>query len=50
MIQLDLQDMAVIGLIMLFSATVMPRLGAWFCRKHSDFKKACDEFERNFYR
>ena len=50
MIHLDLLDMAVLGLITLFSATVVPRLAAWLCRKHAEFKKACDEFERDLRR
>ena len=50
MIHLDLLDVAVLGLIVLFSATVVPRLAAWLFRKHAEFKKACDDFERNLYR
>lgn len=50
MIHLDLLDMAVIGLIVLFSATVVPRLAALLGRKHAEFKKACDDFERSLRR
>ena len=47
MIHLDLLDITVIGLIVLFCAAVMPRLATWLHRRHVEFKKACDEFENN---